>query len=60
MASNKVSADEMRWRAEDDARTLKRAMEVKNDPKRMSAVRQHMVKEMKAMNSVMGMGKKRK
>lgn len=34
---NKISADEARWRAEDDARTLQRAMEIQKDSGRMKA-----------------------
>lgn len=40
------------WQAEDDARTLKRALEIKNDPKRMSAAQAHANKEMEAMKQI--------
>lgn len=37
---NKMSAEELRWRARDDARTLARAEEIKSDPERMKLARQ--------------------
>ena len=35
--SKKLSADELRWRAEDDARTLERYQEIMNDKDRLKA-----------------------
>lgn len=40
------------WRAQDDARTLKQSMEIKNDPARMKAAQEHVVKEMEAMKMI--------
>lgn len=34
-----VSADELRWRTEEDLRTIARAKEIQRDPVRMKAVR---------------------
>lgn len=34
-----MSHDESKWRAEEDMRTLARAEEVKNDPKRLAAAK---------------------
>lgn len=35
MARNTISAEEKRWRAEDDARALRRAQEIQSDPNRV-------------------------
>lgn len=35
MASIKMSAEEKKWRAEDDARALRRAQEIQSDPNRV-------------------------
>nr|DAF16344.1 MAG TPA: hypothetical protein [Crassvirales sp.] len=35
--SKKLSADELRWRAEEDARTLERYQEIMNDKDRLKA-----------------------
>lgn len=37
MASNKISADEKRWRAESDAETMARYQEIMDDKNRMNA-----------------------
>jgi hypothetical protein len=60
MATNKISEDEKRWRAEEDARTLKRALEIKADKQRMKAVKTHCEKEAKALSTVANMDKKKK
>ena len=39
-----VSAEDAKWRAEDDLRTLARAIEIKKDPKRLAAA-QKLAKE---------------
>jgi hypothetical protein len=44
----KMSADEARWRAEDDARTLKRAEEIRNDKSRMKMATSQIQKEFQA------------
>lgn len=36
----RMSAEDLRWRARDDARTLARAEEIKSDPERMKLARQ--------------------
>jgi len=48
MATIKESAQEKKWQSEDDARTLMRAMEVNNDPKRHSAAMAEIEKQRKA------------
>jgi hypothetical protein len=37
MANNKMSAEQLRWQAEDDARTMARYQEIMGDSKRKSA-----------------------
>ena len=44
--------DEKDWRAQDDARTLKQSMEIKNDPARMKAAQEHVMREMEAMKII--------
>ncbi len=39
IAKSTMSADEQRWRTEDDLRTIARAKEIQRDPVRMKAVR---------------------
>ena len=34
--ANKLTAEDKKWRAEEDARTLARALEIKNDKARMA------------------------
>lgn len=40
------------WRIQDDARTLKQAMEIKKDPKRMQQAKEYCTKEMEALKQV--------
>jgi len=40
------------WRAQDDARTLKQSMEIRNDPARLKAAQGHVTKEMEALKMV--------
>ena len=42
------------WRAEDDMRTLARAVEIRNDPKRFAAARKCAKKKMAEMQKVIG------
>ena len=51
---------EKKWQAEEDARTLRRAEEIKSDAKRMTAAKQCAQKEMDAMKSVVKMKTKGK
>ena len=44
-----------KWQAQDDARTLKCAEEIKRDAKRMEAAKKVATEEMAAMKSVMKM-----
>ena len=39
MATLKMSAEEKKWRAESDARTLSEALDIQKDPKRMTAAK---------------------
>jgi hypothetical protein len=48
----KVSADEKKWRAEDDMRTLKRAEEIRKDLKRMSAAQECAKKEIETAKTI--------
>lgn len=48
----KLSVDEKRWRAEDDARTLKRYAEIQNDPSRLSEANKVISKELNSLSSV--------
>ncbi|MCA8075381.1 hypothetical protein [Burkholderia cepacia] len=52
----KVSAEEARWRAEDDARTLRRAAEVMCDKGRHAAAQKHIRGEITNMQKVLGSG----
>ena len=44
--------EEKDWRAQDDARTLKQSMEIRNDPARLKAAQGHVTKEMEALKMV--------
>lgn len=44
-----MAAQERKWRAEDDLRTLTRAREIRNDPARMKAVRTLAKEQLAAM-----------
>lgn len=46
-----MSSDKQ-WQTENDARTLKQAMEVQADPKRMKAAQEYCTKEMEALKQV--------
>lgn len=46
--------DEQRWKAEEDARILKRAAEIKNDKVRLSRATEQITKEYQAMGAVIG------
>jgi hypothetical protein len=50
--------DEMKWQAKDALHTLKRAHEIKNDPKLMHHVREHAKSERAAITKVIGRGGK--
>ena len=49
-----MAAEEAKWRAEDDVRTLQRAAEVRADKQRMSAATKMAKRQMKALRSVTG------
>ena len=51
-------SEEKDWRAQDDARTLKQSMEIKNDPARMKAAQEHVMREMEAMKIIAKMKSK--
>jgi len=46
--------DDMKWKAQDALHTLKRAHEIKSDPKLMHHVREHAKVERSAINKVIG------
>ncbi len=50
--------EEMRYKAQDALHTLKRAHEIKNDPKLMHHVREHAKHEKAALSKVIGRGGK--
>ncbi|MDN7558223.1 hypothetical protein [Burkholderia orbicola] len=52
----KISAEEARWRAEDDARSLKRAAEIMGDRGRHAAAKAHIKGEISNMQKVLGTG----
>lgn len=58
MATKKetISTEEARWRAEDDARTLRRAAEVMGDKGRHTAAKKHISGEISNMQKVLGAG----
>lgn len=45
-----MSADEKKYRAEDDARTLTRAREILKDGARLKAAKAHVLDQQKAVN----------
>ena len=47
-------ADEMRWRAEDDLRTMQRMAELKQDPARLKAAEALIKQQLKAVQAVKG------
>lgn len=47
-----MSEDEKRWRAEDDARTLKRHAELKNDPSRLLEAQKVIQNELACLQTV--------
>ena len=60
MAKDTGISPENNWQSEDDARTLKRAEEIKNDPKRVEAAKKFAEKEICAFKSVSGIKSKTK
>jgi len=51
----KAIAMEKKWQIEEDARTLKRAEEIRRDPKRLESAKKMASEELTAMKSVMKM-----
>lgn len=49
-----MSADELRWRAESDASTLKRHAELQNDPSRLSEAQKVIQNELACLQAVAG------
>jgi len=49
-----ATADDIKYRSESDARTMKEAEMIKKDPKRMKAAMGLMKEEMAALHEVMG------
>jgi ABC-type xylose transport system substrate-binding protein len=52
MAVMPTSKEEAKWRAEDDARTLVRAEEIKLDKKRLNNAQAHAKKQIKELSKV--------
>ena len=50
-----MNADELRWRAESDARTLKEYAQIQKDPGRLEAAQKFLKDEMEAVADVMGL-----
>ena len=50
-----MSADDQKWQAENDARTMKDAAMIQADPKRHKAAMEIMMKEKEAMEKMMSM-----
>lgn len=48
----KISAEELQWRAESDAQTLKRAQEIMQDKNRLKRAQKYIKKELDALTSV--------
>lgn len=46
--------DEMRWRAEEDLRTIQRMNELKSDPSRIKMAEQMLKKQLQAVQAVKG------
>jgi len=53
-----TSEPDIKWQAQDALHTLKRAHEIKNDPKLMHHVREHAKVEKAALSKVIGRGQK--
>lgn len=51
-SSKKKSAEELKWQAEDDVRTLKNAAEIRSDPARMKRARAEAKRQLEALNAV--------
>ena len=49
---SKMSEDEKRWRAEEDARTLERHAEIKNDPERLAGASKVIQNKLTSLNAV--------
>ena len=60
MANRRMSAEEKKWQAEMDARTLKEAAELQGNRERMKAVREHIKREQEAMKKILGPTTRRK
>lgn len=54
IACGPSKADEMRWRAEDDLRTMQRMAELKQDPARLKAAEALIRQQLKAVQAVKG------
>lgn len=50
----RMSAEEKRWRAEDDTRALMRAEEIKADAARLKACQEHAKKQATALTKAVG------
>lgn len=48
----RLSAEDKKWRAQDDLRVMQRAQEVANDPKRMQAAQKEAQEQVKALQKV--------
>lgn len=48
----RISAEEKKWRAQDDLRTMQRAQEVASDPNRLKAAQKEAQDQVKALQKV--------
>lgn len=58
MCGGPSAAEQKRWQAEDDLRTLQRAKEIESDRARVSAARKVANDQVKALNGIANGGKK--
>ena len=56
MPANKMNEEERRWRAEEDARALRRAEEIRADKARLRDAHAHVKKEIGSMSAVLKSG----
>ena len=55
MRKQSISSEEAKWQAEDDARTLERAMEIQADKKRIAAAHKVTVEKLKNVEAAVKM-----
>jgi len=53
-AAVRLSAQDKKWRAQDDLRTLQQVMQIKSDPGRLKAAQTEAQQQLKALEKVKG------